>query len=187
MDLTLARIGAPRGLRGEVRLDLRTDSPRTRLAVGTVVRTAPPEPGPLTVTSLREERGAWYARFAEVVDRSAAEAMGGLELVGPPEPEDDAWYPHELVGLTAVLLDGTRVGTVEGLEHRPAQDLLVLREVTGERTLVPFVTAIVPEVDLAAGRVVLDPPGGLLAGPGGAEGDGEPAAGADGSPGEESD
>jgi 16S rRNA processing protein RimM len=164
VDLTLARIGAPRGLRGDLRLDVRTDSPQDRLAVGTVLRTDPAKAGPLTVTSLRQESGTWYARFAEARDRTAAEALTGVALVGPPsEAEDDAWYPHELVGLVAVLADGTELGTVAGLEHLPAHDVLVLRERTGERTLVPFVRAIVPVVDVAGGRVVLDPPGGLLA------------------------
>lgn len=164
MDLTLARIGAPRGLRGDLRLDVRTDSPRDRLAVGTVLRTEPARTGPLTVTSLRQESGSWYIRFAEAADRTAAEALTGVALVGPPsEAEEDAWYPHELVGLAAVLADGTEVGRVEGLEHLPAHDVLVVRERTGERSLVPFVRAIVPVVDVSGGRVVLDPPRGLLA------------------------
>lgn len=165
MDLIVARIGAARGLRGEVRLDVRTDAPRSRLAPGAVLRTEPAGPGPLTVTSLRDEAGGWYARFAEVADRTAAEGLAGVLLVAPPSgPEEDAWYPHELVGLAVVLADGTTVGTVEGLEHLPAHDLLVVREETGELTRVPFVRAIVPDVDVVAGRVVLDPPGGLLAG-----------------------
>lgn len=164
MDLTVARIGAPHGLRGEVRLDVRTDAPRTRLAVGAVLRTDPPGAGPLTVARIRQDRGAWYATFAEVADRAGAETLRGVALVAEPSgPEEDAWYPHELVGLAAVLVNGTPVGEVVGLAHAPAHDLLVLREPTGERTLVPFVRAIVPEVNVAAGRVVLDPPGGLFA------------------------
>ena len=162
--MTIAVVGAARGLRGEVRLIMRTDAPQSRLAVGTVVRTEPAAAGPLRVAALRNDNGTWFARFDEVVDRDAAEALAGVALVGPPqEPDEDAWYAHELTGLVAVLRDGTEVGTVEGLELRPAQDLIVLRERTGEQTLVPFVRAIVPEVDVAAGRIVLDPPGGLLA------------------------
>lgn len=164
MDVTVARIGRPHGLRGEVRLDVRTDDPAGRLAPGTALRAEPTSAGPLTVAGLREDRGAWYVTFAGVGDRTAAEALRGVRLLAPASPaEDDAWYPHELVGLVAVLVDGTEVGRVEGLEHLPGHDLLVLRERTGERTLVPFVRAIVPVVDVAAGRVVLDPPGGLLA------------------------
>lgn len=162
--LTVARIGAPRGLRGEVRLDVRTDTPRSRLAIGTVLRTDPPAAGPLTVAAVRDDSGSWFVRFAEVRDRAGAEALSGVALLLPPaEPEEDAWYSHELVGFDVVLLDGSPVGTVEGFEHLPAHDLLVVREQTGERSLVPFVHAIVPVIDEASRRVVLDPPGGLLA------------------------
>lgn len=178
MLLTVARIGAARGLKGEVRLDVRTDAPGTRLAAGTVLATDPARFGPLTVASLRQERGAWYARFAQVSDRTAAEALTGVALVAEPAgPEDDAWYPHELTGLAVVLADGAPVGTVEGIEHLPAHDLLVVRERGGGRALVPFVRQIVPVVDVAGGRVVVDPPGGLLEGVGAAEvADGPPSA-----------
>ncbi len=172
MDVTVARIGAARGLRGEVRLDLRTDSPRARLGVGTVLHTDPPEAGPLTVRGVREERGAWFVTFAEALDRAAAEALRGVALLAESDDgEEDAWYPHELAGLAAVLPDGTPLGRIEGLEHAPAHDLLVLREVTGQRTLIPFVHAIVPVVDVEGGRVVLTPPGGLLASLGPADDD----------------
>jgi 16S rRNA processing protein RimM len=164
MDVTVARIGAARGLRGEVRLDVRTDSPRTRLSPGTVLQTDPPDAGPLSVRGVREERGAWFVTFAEATDRSAAEALRGVALLAEADDgEEDAWYPHELAGLAAFLPDGTPLGRIEGLEHAPAHDLLVLREVGGQRTLIPFVHAIVPVVDVAAGRVVVTPPGGLLA------------------------
>lgn len=164
MELTVARIGAAHGLRGEVRLDVRTDSPQRRLVPGAAFATDPPAAGPLTIAQVRRERDSWFATFAEATDRTAAEALRGIVLVAPPaEPEEDAWYPHELAGLAAERPDGTPLGQIEGLEHLPAHDVLVLRERTGERTLVPFVRAIVPVVDVGAGRVVIDPPGGLLA------------------------
>ena len=68
----------------------------------------------------------------------------------------------QLVGLKAVAVDGEPLGEVVGVEHGPAADLLVLARPSGGRALVPFVKAIVPSVDLAAGRVVLTPPEGLL-------------------------
>jgi len=165
MQLVVARVGRAHGLRGEVGLDLRTDNPEERLAVGLALATDPPEAGPLTVTSARVHRGRWLVSFAEVADRTAAEALRGVELVveADASDEEDAWYPHELQGLRAELEDGTVVGEVAGLEHLPAHDALVVRETGGERTLVPFVRAIVPVVDVAGGRVVLTPPGGLLA------------------------
>ncbi|MGW8568393.1 ribosome maturation factor RimM [Isoptericola sp. NPDC055881] len=165
MQLVVARVGRAHGLRGEVALDLRTDNPEDRLAVGLTLETDPSSAGPLTVTAAREHQGRWLVSFAEVGDRTAAEALRGVELVveADASDEEDAWYPHELQGLRAELEDGTVVGEVVGLEHLPAHDALVVREPAGERTLVPFVRAIVPTVDVAGGRVVLTPPGGLLA------------------------
>jgi 16S rRNA processing protein RimM len=165
MQLTVATIGRAHGLRGEVALDVRTDAPEERLAVGVALATDPPDAGPLTVVRTREQQGRWYATFAEASDRTAAEALRGVALVVEVDAsdEEDAWYPHELVGLRAERPDGSLIGEVEGLEHLPAQDALVVRETDGARTLVPFVRAIVPVVDVPAGRVVVDPPAGLLA------------------------
>ena len=164
MQLTVARIGRAHGLRGEVALDVRTDTPAHRLAVGTVLVTDRPQVGPLTVESTRDHQGRWFVSFAEIHDRSAAETLLGVGLVVEEETsdEEDAWYPHELAGLRAEHVDGRLIGTVAGLEHLPAHDALVIIETTGERSLVPFVRALVPVVDVPGGRVVLDPPGGLL-------------------------
>jgi len=165
MLLTVARIGRAHGLRGEVALDLRTDVPDERLGAGAVLATDRAGVGPLTVTRTRIHQGRWYVAFAEVGDRDAAEALRGVSLVVEEDgsDEDDAWYPHELAGLRAEHVDGRVLGEVVGLEHLPAHDALVVREPGGARTLVPFVRAIVPVVDVVGGRVVLDPPGGLLA------------------------
>ncbi len=173
MLLTVARIGRAHGLGGAVALDLRTDDPERRLAVGTVLVTEPASAGPLTVSSVRVQQTHWYVEFAEVADRTAAEALRGVELVidtdddeagaDGSDDDEDAWYPHELAGLRAEHVDGTALGVITGLEHLPAHDMLVLEETSGARTLVPFVRAIVPVVDVPGGRVVLDPPGGLLA------------------------
>ena len=166
MELVVAAIGRAHGLRGEVSLDVRTDSPEQRLVVGAVLRTDPPSAGPLTIARTRDQSGRWVVAFDEVADRTAAEGLRGVLLVVDAEPSDDAedaWYPHELAGLRVELVDGTVVGEVVGYEALPAQDALVIRETAGERTLVPFVRQLVPVVDVAGGRVVLDPPGGLLA------------------------
>ncbi len=168
MLLTVARIGRPHGLRGEVALDVRTDAPEERFVVGALLRTDPETAGPLEVTGVRTAQGRWYATFAQAPDRTAAEALRGVELLvdseDVAEDDGDGWYLHELVGLRAEhVADGRVLGEVVGLEHLPAHDLLVLREPDGARTLVPFVEAIVPVVDVPGGRVVLDPPGGLLA------------------------
>jgi len=176
VQLTVARIGRAHGMRGEVALDLRSDAPEERFAPGVVLRTVPPSAGPLTVERTRNLTGRWYVCFEGVLGRTAAEALRGVELVVDSDDaaaaaaEEDAWYPHQLAGLRVEHVDGRTVGTVLDIEHLPAHDMLVIREPSGTRTLVPFVRAIVPVVDVVGGRVVLDPPGGLLAD------DGEPEA-----------
>lgn len=165
MDLAVATIGRAHGLRGDVVLDVRTDVPEQRFTVGAVLATDPPAVGPLTVARVRSQGDHWFVGFEQVADRTGAEALRGVQLVVPAQDstEEDAWYPYELAGLRVERLDGTVVGEVIGLEHLPAQDALVVRETGGQRTLVPFVRAIVPVVDVPGGRVVLDAPHGLLA------------------------
>ncbi|NTW41452.1 MAG: ribosome maturation factor RimM [Cellulomonadaceae bacterium] len=165
MQLVVATIGRAHGLRGEVGLEVRTDVPEQRLVEGAVLATLPASAGPLTVSRARTMNGRWVVAFEGLADRTAAEGLRGVQLVVEVEEsdEDDAWYPYELAGLRAERPDGTVVGEVVGLEHMPAQDVLVVREVDGARTLVPFVRVIVPVVDVAGGRVVIDAPLGLLA------------------------
>jgi len=179
MQLVVATIGRAHGLKGEVALDVRTDSPADRLAVGTVLATDPPSAGPLTVARTRNQADRWVVAFDEVTDRTGAESLRGVALVVESTDsgdDDDAWYPYELAGLRAELADGTVVGEVVGLQPMPAHDALVVREISGARTLVPFVRAIVPVVDVTGGRVVLDPPHGLLAGDETDDADGGPGA-----------
>ncbi len=166
MRVTVARIGRAHGLKGEVTVELRTDIPADRLVPGASFDTEPASAGPLHLTHVRVQAGRWYVRFAEIGDRDAAEAARGVELTidGTESDEEDAWYVHQLVGLEAVRPDGSVVGEVVDLLSMPAQDLLVVRQPGGERAMIPFVEEFVPEVDVDAGRVVLTPPYGLLAG-----------------------
>ena len=170
-EVVVARVGRPHGVRGEVSVELRTDEPDRRFADGAVldVRQAgdrPPagRPSRVTVTASRTHQDRLLLTFAEVGDRSAAEALRGALLVTdvgdsvPEHPEE--FYDHQLVGLDVVDVDGAPLGTVKALVHGAAQDLLTVRTTDGRDALVPFVTALVPEVDLAAGRVVVaDRPG----------------------------
>ncbi len=165
MRLMVAKIGKAQGLKGEVTVLVHTDDPESRFAAGEVLLTDPESAGPLTVVTSRRASGRWFLTLEGVADRTAAEQLRGVELFieAAESDEEDAWYEHELSGLRAELLDGTDVGEIVGLQHLPAHDVLVLQETDGPRTLIPFVTAIVPTVDVPGGRVILDPPGGLLA------------------------
>lgn len=168
MELNVAVIGPAHALRGAVRLDVRTDAPEERLVPGTVFETDPPEHGPLTLVDVRRSGTAVLASFAGIDDRSAAEALRGTALIVDSEDlpaEDDAWYPHELVGLGVVDHDGAGLGTVAAVEHLPAHDVLVVTDAHDRRVWVPFVSAIVTHVDVAGGTVRIEPPDGLFDGP----------------------
>jgi 16S rRNA processing protein RimM len=80
----------------------------------------------------------------------------------PPSDDPEEFHDHELVGLAAVLGDGTPLGSVTEVVHGPAGDLLAIAREGGGEVLVPFIREFVPEVDVAGGRVVLTPPEGLL-------------------------
>ena len=163
MLLTLAVVGPAHALKGEVRLEIRTDDPEGRLAPGTTVPTEPAHAGPLTVSRR---------------DRTAAEALRGVRLLVEtdddqggegPEDSEEAWYRHELVGLRALSVSGEELGEVTDVEPGVAQDRLVVTTPEGDDVAVPFVAALVPAIDPEAGTVTLAPPGGLFPGRGQAE------------------
>ncbi|NNG39727.1 ribosome maturation factor RimM [Flexivirga sp. ID2601S] len=163
-DVVVARIGKPHGLKGEVTVRLHTDAPAERFAVGESFRTEPADAGPLTLRTHRVHNGIHLLSFEEALDRTAAEALRGTQLLAPADADedDDAWYADDLVGLEAEDPAGGHIGTVTALHDRPAQDLLELRLEDGATGLVPFVEQIVPVVDVDGGRIVIDAPPGLL-------------------------
>lgn len=177
MLLTLAVIGPAHALKGEVRLEIRTDDPEGRLAPGTTVPTEPAQAGPLTVSRLRFDGLRWFASFEQAGDRTAAEALRGVRLLvetddeapGDTEDAEESWYRHELVGLRALSIAGEELGEVTDLEPGVAQDRLVVTTPEGDDVAVPFVAELVPSIDPEAGTVTLDPPGGLFPGRGQAE------------------
>ena len=163
MDLVVGRIGHAHGVKGEVSVEVRTDDPDRRYAPGSVLATDPPERGPLTVGAVREHKGRLLVAFEGIADRDQAETLRGTLLVADSatagDTEDGEWWDHDLVGLTAVTTDGRQIGTVTDVLHPPGAPLLAIGD---PEVLVPFVAAIVPEVDVAARRLVVDPPPGLL-------------------------
>ncbi len=188
MQLVVGRITRPHGVRGEVSVEVRTDEPERRFAVGSVLATDPAESGPLTVASARWHTGRLLVGFTGITDRNQAEGLRGIWLTldsaqAGSSDDPDEFHDHELIGLAVVTVSGEPVGRVTDVRHF-GQDLLVIepagRGGTGLATagpvgpagpgptaqadglLVPFVAAIVPEVDVAAGRLVIDPPPGLL-------------------------
>lgn len=170
IEVVVGRIGKPHGLRGEVTVQVRTDEPERRFQPGSVLVSQPP-PGShnphrqLTVVATRWHQSTLLVRFAEIEDRSGAEAARGIVLAALVDPEQrpadpEEFYDHQLLGLTAYDVAGDLLGEVVGIRHGGAQDLLTIRTPDGRDALVPFVSALVPEVDLDGGRlVVADRPG----------------------------
>lgn len=164
MDSVVARIGKAHGLRGEVTVQVHTDVPERRFVPGAEFGTDP-DAGLFTVRSAREHNGIWLLAFEGAPDRTAAEGLRGTRLLlldDADEDEPDAWYEDDLVGLAAVDPNGQPLGEVVALHTRPLQDLIELRLADGRRPLVPFVAAIVTQVDPEGGRLVVDAPPGLL-------------------------
>jgi len=165
MQVVVARIGKAHGLRGEVTVQVLTASPGDRFVPGASFATEPATAGPLVLRSARDHNGVLLLGFEHTEDRSGAEVLRGIRLLGDvleDDDDEDSWYERDLVGLKAVTVGGDEVGEVTALQSRPTQDLLVLRLTDGREALIPFVSAIVPEVDVEGGRIVVDPPAGLL-------------------------
>jgi 16S rRNA processing protein RimM len=162
----VGRIGRPHGIRGDVVVGVRTDEPELRFAQGSRLDTDPDKLGPLTVAGTKWHSGELLVRFEGIGDRDAAADLRGTWLtvdsaaIAPPEDPDE-FRDADLVGLAVRTLDGTEVGTVEDVLH-PAQDVLVIKAADKRQIMVPFVKVIVPEVNVAAGYLVIDPPEGLL-------------------------
>lgn len=168
MEVAVGRIAKAHGISGELAVDVRTDSPEVRFAVGTVLtaKRRGHSARSLTVAASRGHGARLLLRCEEVAGRDDAESLRGALLLADtddlPSTEDpDEFYDHELSGLAAEFVDGTPAGTVREVMHVPSGELLAL-DVDGRDVLVPFVKEIVPTVDVAAGRVVIDPPDGLF-------------------------
>lgn len=162
VEVVIGRVGRAHGVRGEVSVDLRTDEPDRRFQVGAELRLSPPKPAPsLTVSAVRPHAGRLLVSFEQVRDRTAAEHLRGamlcIDVDSGERPEDsEEFYDHQLVGLT-VRPSGpgspAELGTVESVLHLPAHDVLAVRLGNGREVLVPFVTDMVPVVDVEAGYV----------------------------------
>ena len=166
MQVTVGRIGRPHGIRGDVVVGVRTDEPELRFAKGSRLDTDPAALGPLTVAATKWHSGELLVRFEGISDRDAAAELRGTWLMVDaamiaPSDDPDEFHDVDLVGLAVRTVDGTQVGTVDDVLH-PGQDVLVVKAPGGREIMIPFVKAIVPEVDVKSGFLFINPPEGLL-------------------------
>ena len=175
--LRVCRIGKAQGLKGEVTVQIFTDEPYERFEPGNVLCTADGE-REFVIENARTFKNRWILLFEESQNRNDAEALNGTELYVHAEDAqelaaENAWYIKDLVGLQARLCEENQLGltpkvigkVVDVLDG--AQSLLKIRldhpvDEENKTALVPFVEAIVPEVDVVNGYLTIDPPGGLI-------------------------
>ncbi|HVL80144.1 MAG TPA: ribosome maturation factor RimM [Actinomycetota bacterium] len=161
--IVVGRIKRPVGLKGEVEVHVESDEP-TRFQPGSRLLGGP-DRRPLRISRSRVHGERRIVAFEDVGDRTAAEALGGMELFVPTSevrelPEGEFW-DFELVGCEVVSPEGERLGEVVAVMHPPGSDMLVI-EADGREHLVPLVRALVPHVDRGARRLTVDPIPGLL-------------------------
>lgn len=167
VEVLVAVVGRAHGVRGDLNLNIRTDEPERRLAPGRTVRTHTGRR--LEVASMRTAGGRVQVHFVGIDDRTRAEELTGEQLFADVPVEespsgDEEFYDRQLIGLEVLRADGTIGGVITDVLHPGIQDLLVV-DVDGQDRLVPFVSVLVPVVDLSAGQVHLADVHGLLEDP----------------------
>ena len=163
--ICVARIGAAHGIKGEVRLWSFTADPAAVADYGPLES----EDGTqrFEIEAMRPAKDHLVARLSGVRDRDAAERLVNTRLFVArerlPAPEPEEFYHADLIGLRAESRDGTALATIVGIHDFGAGDLLELRQPgAADTVLMPFNAATVPVVDIAGGRIVIDPPQGLF-------------------------
>ena len=178
--LRVCRIGRAQGLKGEVTVQVFTDEPERRFAVGNPL--VAEDGRTFIVERSRTFKQRWILRFEGISDRTGAESLRNVVLCTPPDPTQDmkteeAWYPKDLIGLEVRMADGNDLGVEDGMLVGHVSDVLAgsaqsLLEVTltgdpakeGESALIPFVRQLVPDVDVDRHLVTINPPPGLIPG-----------------------
>lgn len=164
--VTVGRVARPHGLRGHAVVKAQTDFTEERFAPGQTVHVQRAgEVQPMTVATLRVQGGHPVVRFEGMERVEDVEPLVGCELRIPEEAltplEPGRYYHHQLVGCVVETLDGRRVGEVASVEGGEGCSRLVIRAARGE-VLIPLAIDIVPTIDVAARRIVVTPPEGLL-------------------------
>ena len=177
MLVVVGRIGRPHGVKGAATIEVRTDEPDKRFAVGARLLT---DSGlDLTVASATWHSGRLLVTFEGYEDRTAVEqlrnALVSVDRPADERPEDpEEFYDSDLEGCEVVVdgsdsdgdsdggVIGVVIGVVREVSHLPGQDLLVVVTPDEREVLIPFVSEFVPQIDVSAKRIVITPPEGLL-------------------------
>ncbi len=160
MRLLVGRIGRAHGIHGEATIEVRTDNPEDRFAIGARVQTD--MHGELLITFHRVHNGILLLGFENIADRNAIEKLRDtllycdVDIDAESEYEDD-YHVLQLIGCAAILESGKEFGTVSDVINLPGQDLLAINTPNGE-VLIPFVHQLVPTVDIRNKKLTVIPP-----------------------------
>ncbi len=158
-------LGGAFGVNGEVRLKSYTADPEAIADYAPLTSEDGSRSFDIQIT--RPLKGGFAARLSGVRTKEEADALKGLQLFAPrdrlPDLQDDEFYYTDLIGLTVLDTGGAEIGKVKAVLNHGASDLLELIVPGASATvLLPFTRAVVPTVDIASGRIIADPPEGLL-------------------------
>lgn len=153
-------------MRGEATIEVRTDDPDSRFAIGSTLQTDPSSKGPLTIRDARFHSGTLLLSFDGVDDRNAVEALRNVLLMADVNPEeanisDDDFHISQIIGCKVLDASAKDWGVVTDVLHLPAQDTLVINH-GGKEILVPFVKAFVPTIDVKNKEIIVNEIEGLL-------------------------
>jgi len=159
MRLLVGRIGRAHGIGGEATIEVRSDEPQLRFAIGARVQTD--TRGDLTITSHRLHNGTLLLGFAGVTDRNGVEALRDTLLYADVDITEQSapneYHVMQLIGCQAFLESGELFGELTDVLNLPGQDVLSIATASGE-VLIPFVQQLVPHVDVVARKVIVIPP-----------------------------
>jgi len=158
--ICVARIGAAHGVRGAVKLWTFTEDPLAVKCYGPLVTKDGARQ--FEVTHAREAKGHLVATLKGIATREEAERLNGVELYIAreklPATDEDEYYHADLIGLAAVDAANEPLGRVIAIHNFGAGDIIEIAPPSGATMLLPFTNAVVPSVDLAGGRVVIELP-----------------------------
>jgi 16S rRNA processing protein RimM len=152
---------------GEVRVDIQTDFPELRFRRGAelLIGRERSDLAPARILTARGHQSALLVHFEGTNDRDEAQALAGqlvwIRIEDAADLPAGSYYEHELIGLEVLLSDGSRVGAVSSIMETGAADVLVIKGPSGEH-LVPLIRTVIVSVDREAGRILINPPPGLL-------------------------
>jgi 16S rRNA processing protein RimM len=155
----IGKFGGAHGVRGEVRLFAFTDDPAKVSAYGPLETT---DGRHFRIARLRATKSSLIATIDGVTTREQAEQLNGLELFVPrerlPATSDGEFYHVDLIGLAAVTMERRALGTIVAVHNFGAGDIIEIAAANGPTIMLPFSNAVVPEIDLKGGRIVIEPP-----------------------------